>query len=216
MNFLKRNKIKLFAVLCFVFLTASIYDIEATRIRIGTAYLKDTLTGGLVSGRFYANDSITAYRFNSIVGGLSIPSGQNIIWRTNGVKINSTTQTLKFYAQDFETETVTGTVLNTVDSLYGTAQFSRFQQSKGDSVASATTVTLGHLGNVYVITGTTTIQNITTTQWNDGATIILYFRGSVTIDEGTGNIRNVAGDISATAGQAYQFTLINSLWVRVL
>lgn len=62
-----------------------------------------------------------------------------------------------------------------------TTFFSRLMTDKGADVASGSTITLGSDGNYFDITGTTTINHITTTGWNNGAVIILQFDGSVTV-----------------------------------
>lgn len=81
----------------------------------------------------------------------------------------------------------------------------RFQMAKGANVASATNMTLGLDGNVFHITGTTTINNIITTSWQAGSEIILIFDASVTVKNNTvgggGTALLLAGgvDFSATA-----------------
>ena len=60
----------------------------------------------------------------------------------------------------------------------GTTLFTgRHQADKGADVASANTLTLGGGGNVFDITGTTTINNITVTDWQSGSEITLKFDG---------------------------------------
>jgi hypothetical protein len=57
----------------------------------------------------------------------------------------------------------------------------RFNTAKGVDVASATTITLGSAGNVFGITGATTITNITTTNWQAGSRITLILPSGITI-----------------------------------
>jgi hypothetical protein len=61
----------------------------------------------------------------------------------------------------------------------------RFGQAKGANVASAGDLTLGADGNTFHITGTTTINAITTTNWQAGSEIILIFDASVTVKNNT-------------------------------
>jgi hypothetical protein len=200
MEFLKRNKLKLFAVLCFVFLTASIYDIEATRLRIGNGYIKDTLTGGLVTRRMYINDSLNTNKLNINSGG----------------SINSDLLSLK--SGEIDLQTKSGNYIIVLDSIQGLTAHRRIQTNQaGSTVSSGTTITLGGDGNFFTVSGNTTIQNIALTNWNSGAIVYLYFTGTPTIDEGAGNISNTAGDITVTAGQVYEFILLGgATWKRVL
>ena len=57
----------------------------------------------------------------------------------------------------------------------------RLQQAKGADVASADEITLGDDGNYFDITGTTTINHIDNTNWQEGSTIVLHFDASVTV-----------------------------------
>lgn len=62
----------------------------------------------------------------------------------------------------------------------------RMQQSTGAGIASATTVTLGADGNVFPITGTTTINGLTTATWAAGATVYLKFAGILVVTNNSG------------------------------
>ncbi len=82
----------------------------------------------------------------------------------------------------------------------------RFGQAKGANVASAGDLTLGADGNTFHITGTTTINAITTTNWQAGSEIILIFDASVTVKNNTAGGASTAtmllaggADFSATA-----------------
>lgn len=59
------------------------------------------------------------------------------------------------------------------------------QLSKGANVASAGDLTLGSAGNSFSITGTTTINAITTTNWQAGSIIILIFASTPTVKHNT-------------------------------
>jgi len=84
----------------------------------------------------------------------------------------------------------------------------RVHTPQGAVVASAGTVTLGDDGNVFHISGTTTINYLTTTRWTAGDIIVLIFDASVTVAHNTGTVpANTAplllagaGNLSATAG----------------
>jgi len=63
----------------------------------------------------------------------------------------------------------------------------RIQGSKGDSIASTSTITCGE-GNLFDITGTTTINHITTTEWKKGSTVSFHFlAGPITVTHNAGS-----------------------------
>lgn len=61
----------------------------------------------------------------------------------------------------------------------------RLNTTKGADVASANDLTLGTDGNVFIITGTTTINAILTTNWDAGAEVVLIFSGATTVKHNT-------------------------------
>jgi hypothetical protein len=92
----------------------------------------------------------------------------------------------------------------------------RHQQKAGAAVASATTITLGNDGNVFPITGTTTITTITTTGWQAGSRITLVFASAGTLLGTGGNITNrAAGTTVVTANSAWDLVYDGTAW-RVL
>jgi hypothetical protein len=84
----------------------------------------------------------------------------------------------------------------------------RHQEAKGADVASASTLTLGTDGNNFDITGTTTINYITTANWQNGSVLRLRFQGSLTVTHNAGSVPGGtkaldlqgAANFSATAG----------------
>lgn len=97
----------------------------------------------------------------------------------------------------------------------GVAIGGRILNSQGADVASANTLTLGYDGNSFVVTGTTSINYITTTGWTDGSRITLHFEGSVTLNDNTGTVpantaamRLDAATVNMTAGDNITFELI--------
>jgi hypothetical protein len=62
---------------------------------------------------------------------------------------------------------------------------SRFEAYKGVDVSSANDLTLGSDGNAFVITGTTQVNAITTTNWQAGSVINLKFSGALTVKNNT-------------------------------
>lgn len=68
-------------------------------------------------------------------------------------------------------------------NVYG----AREQWKKGADVASASTLTLGSDGNTFVVTGTTTINHITFTNWQAGSVIRLIFASSIVVNNNAGS-----------------------------
>lgn len=62
----------------------------------------------------------------------------------------------------------------------------RLTHSRGASLASATTLTLGNDGNVFPITGTTTVNGIVTTGWAAGSRLVLELASGITITHNSG------------------------------
>jgi hypothetical protein len=62
----------------------------------------------------------------------------------------------------------------------------RFETCKGADVASANTLTLGTDGNVFGITGTTTINGITTANWQAGSRLTLILQNGITVTNASG------------------------------
>jgi hypothetical protein len=93
-----------------------------------------------------------------------------------------------------------------------------FKQIKGSDVASADAVTLGFGGNTFDITGTTTINHITSTNWLVGSVMILHFDGATTLTNNAGGLSGaecnilLSGDVNYTtsAGDILTFLLHDS------
>lgn len=86
---------------------------------------------------------------------------------------------------------------------------------QGTNISSATSITLGE-GNFFVISGTTTIATIVTTNWTDGSVVHLYFGGALTLDVSGGNIvRNTGGNLSVAAGQIVSFLMDSNSWIII-
>jgi hypothetical protein len=82
-------------------------------------------------------------------------------------------------------QTITNAVALRVKA--GSARFdNRMLGAQGANVASAGNVTLGGDGNVFIITGTTTINCIDTAGWTAGSFVVLEFSGALTITDNSG------------------------------
>lgn len=103
-----------------------------------------------------------------------------------------------------------------------TTFFSRLMTNKGADVASGSTITLGS-GNYFDITGTTTINHITTTGWNNGTVIILQFDASVTVTHNAATppantaaiLLSGAANFSATANDTLMLVYDSATWHEV-
>lgn len=103
-----------------------------------------------------------------------------------------------------------------VDASGYTTVSGRLLGTKGADVASAADVALGN-GNVFDITGTTTINTISATGWTAGSVAILQFDASVTVAHnaaGTGASILLAGaaNFSATAGDTLTLVYDGATW----
>ena len=107
--------------------------------------------------------------------------------------------------------------LATLDATGGFILSERFQGKQGADIVSATAVTLGNDGNVFEITGTTTINHIVSTNWQEGSEVILIINESVTVNHGTAtsgsNIKILlsgAVNFSATADDVLTLVLCST------
>lgn len=98
----------------------------------------------------------------------------------------------------------------------------RLQEKMGANVASANDLTLGYDGNSFHITGTTQINAITTTDWQNGSIIRLVFDGSLTVKDNTTGGGSTAPiqlassvDFAATADDILTLMLDSTRWLEV-
>lgn len=85
-----------------------------------------------------------------------------------------------------------------------------FSFAKGSDVASASALTLG-AGNIFDITGTTTITSITAT--TAGTIVLLQFDSSLTFTDGSNLL--LAGNFSATANDTILLYCDGTSWFEV-
>lgn len=95
--------------------------------------------------------------------------------------------------------------------------------AKGADVAAASTTTLGADGNVFGITGTGTINYITTTNWQAGSEITLRFAAAATVNHNTGSVPGStaaillsgAANITFAANTILKLVYDGSNWIDV-
>jgi hypothetical protein len=63
----------------------------------------------------------------------------------------------------------------------------RLQPHKGGDVASADEITLGTDGNYFDVTGTTTINHINNSGWQNGSVVVLQFDADVIVTHNAGS-----------------------------
>lgn len=80
----------------------------------------------------------------------------------------------------------------------------RFQEDEGADVVTANDLTLG-TGNTFTVTGNTTVNAITDTNWQDGAVIRLHLTGTPTLKH---NTAGGAGTTPLRLAGAVDFTII--------
>ena len=89
-----------------------------------------------------------------------------------------------------------------------------FKQIKGSDVASGDSVTLQADGNTFDVTGTTTINHITSTNWVIGSVMILHFDASLQITNNAGGLSGaecnilLSGDVNYTTSTGDIITLL--------
>jgi hypothetical protein len=89
---------------------------------------------------------------------------------------------------------------------------------KGADVASGSALTLTK-GNFFDITGTTTINTITATNWTSGSMVVLRFNGNVTVTNNSGGTNDImlsgAANFSATANDMLFLVFDGTDWNEV-
>lgn len=113
------------------------------------------------------------------------------------------------------------TLRTTIDANGYTINTARVQNSMGANVASANDLTLGGAGNVFTITGTTTINAIATANWQAGSEIALIFSGILTLKNntsggaGTAKILLRAGaDMTTAANKCVKLIYNGTNWIQ--
>lgn len=91
----------------------------------------------------------------------------------------------------------------------------RLQQKQGADVSSANNLSLGADGNTFEITGTTQINLIANTNWQNGSEVTLLFTSTATLTDGTANSgtdigMELSGNTNFTASAGATLTLILS------
>lgn len=111
----------------------------------------------------------------------------------------------------------------TLTSVTTSFQGFRHQQYKGDDSASGSTLTLSTTGSYFHITGTTTINYITTSSWIPGQIVVLKFNSSLTVTHNAASVPantaaillSGAANFSATADDTLQLVYDGSNWREV-
>lgn len=156
------------------------------------------------------SDSTTAiYRQSSDLI-LNVADFDSIFFRNN----NSTQLTIA----SGQLTTPSGTNLNVGgDVVVG----KRIQGKRGAEVASGTTITLGD-GNLFNITGNTTISRITTTGWQIGSMVTLILDSPITLDDGGPSAANTAtlalrnaANYDVPIGRTVTFVLDTLAWREI-
>lgn len=86
-----------------------------------------------------------------------------------------------------------------------------FKQAQGANVASATTTTLGEDGNMFKITGTTTITSVTIKA--AGTVVVLWFAGILTFTDGSNLV--LQGNFTTAADDTITLVSDGTNWIEV-
>ncbi len=118
--------------------------------------------------------------------------------------------------------TLSGTSLTMASAVGLVMTAAAIQLASGGSVASASTITLGQGGNVFTISGTTTINLITSTGWQTGSVVTLLFGTTITIKNnqapsgaGAAMLLSGASDMSAIANSSLTLVYNGTAWVQI-
>ena len=129
-------------------------------------------------------------------------TGTIATWVANGFngltvgRNSSNTPTYTDCANIYVTPNIAGTGVTLTNNwaIWSTGNMridGRMVLGKGADVASASGLTLGEDGNLFNITGTTTINTITATRWRAGSVIILHFTGALTVTHNSGGTNDI-------------------------
>jgi hypothetical protein len=148
------------------------------------------------------------------------------VWVSNrGADIGTVTPNFAAYYANgdsawFKTSTGTYNLMNPGHN--GIVMGARLQARKGANVTSAGDMTLGTDGNLFHITGTTTINAITIANWQAGSEVTFIFDASVTVKNNTAGgggtaVMLLAGgaDFSATSNDVLKLVYDGTSWFEV-
>jgi hypothetical protein len=195
----------------------------ATVLTLGT---NSVVSGrlGLLSGQKIAfSDTTASLDPNWLLGHEASPTGAGVV--TTGAVVHTVYGGLANYG--FMVRSTTGASLFEIQGTDGTTRFGgRVLEKHGAAVASASTLTLGVDGNYFHITGTTTINYLTTANWLNGARLDLYFNSAaLTVTNNAGSVPGgtlafelASGvNITTTAGMKVTFRMdsTQSKWVEI-
>jgi hypothetical protein len=144
----------------------------------------------------------------------TVKDNQIVNSATDAIELRSA-GTKNFYITDNDLRGgTTGPIRLTSSAVLSTssARYNNLGDAALPEVASAATVTVPH-ARVIVVTGTTNIDNITTTG-RAGQMITLIFGGALTVNDGTGNLR-LAGNFTTTTDDALTLVCTGNLWYEV-
>lgn len=98
----------------------------------------------------------------------------------------------------------------------------RIQGAQGANVASSNNLTLGTDGNLFTITGTTQINLLDSTGWQNGSVVVLDFAGIVTVKHGqvaSSTYRPIllasGVDFVAAANSTLTLALVTANWKEI-
>ncbi len=113
---------------------------------------------------------------------------------------------------------VSGTLITTGNGIFGST---RVQLIQGSNVIAANDLTLGSDGNLFYVTGATTINRIATATWQDGSSIWLSFQTTPTVADdvasgsGFAKIRlNGSANRAMIADGLLNLVKVSGIWIE--
>ena len=160
--------------------------VNATTVNASTSL--NTIGSGTltVAGEATLNSNAT------ITGTLGV-TGISTLGTVNATTVNASTSL---------NTTGSGTLTVAGEATFnGSATFNgRLIEKQGVAVASANNLTLGSDGNVFNVTGTTTINGIDTTSWTAGSHVTLVFSDALTVKNNWGVVQAPIQEILLSGG----------------
>ncbi len=159
--------------------------------------------------------------FSEIVNGIAGNSGADLFAGKVGVLTNAIkarTDYVNIYSQNNGGSKMSEIRMDTFATVIYKG---RFEEKKGADVAAANDLTLGLDGNLFIITGATQINAITTANWQEGSTISLVFSSTPTVKHNTAGGAGTASlllagsvDFTASANSVLNLVYEGSNWIE--
>lgn len=183
-----------------------------------------TFKSGTYSALIDGDDN--SYAINSHLDGRTGSQGTSNAVEVNGDRnrisaniVDSPTwqvRGIKFEAGSTENDLIAFSWTNTADPISnaGTRNMINHGEGKGDDIVSAAEIQIPFRGNVFTVTGTTTISDIGTSFAAKERVITLIFEDSVQVTDASGNLR-LNGNFNTTADDTLTLWCDGTNWYEI-